>query len=121
MAGRLKDHRLVADPRFERIRYERRPARDLDGRVVPDLHDVWIWLDNPSQMNSYTTDALRELILAFREASTDRAAVSVVLTATGDRAFCSGGNTKDTRSTTRETQESTSSTCGCSTIPSPAS
>ena len=91
----LKDHRLVVDPRFEHIRYEHRPARDLDGRAVPDLHDVWIWLDNPSQMNSYTTDALRELILAFREASNDRAAVSVVLTATGDRAFCSGGNTKE--------------------------
>lgn len=95
MAVTLKDHRLVADPRFTHIKYERRPARDLDGRVVPDLFDVWIWLDNPSQMNSYTTDALRELILAFREASTDRAAVSVVLTATGSRAFCSGGNTKE--------------------------
>jgi 6-oxo-cyclohex-1-ene-carbonyl-CoA hydrolase len=91
----LKDHRLVADPRFEHIRYERRPAYDLDGRVVPDLHDAWIWLDNPAQMNSYTTATLRELILAFREASTDRAAVAVVLTATGDRAFCSGGNTKE--------------------------
>jgi 6-oxocyclohex-1-ene-carbonyl-CoA hydrolase len=91
----LKDHRLVSDPRFEHIRYERRPACDLEGHVVPDLYDVWIWLDNPSQMNSYTTDALRELILAFREASADRAAVSVVLTATGDRAFCSGGNTKE--------------------------
>lgn len=95
MAVTLKDHRLVADPRFTHIKYERRPARDLDGRVVPDLFAVWIWLDNPSQMNSYTTDALRELILAFREASTDRAAVSVVLTATGSRAFCSGGNTKE--------------------------
>jgi 6-oxocyclohex-1-ene-carbonyl-CoA hydrolase len=91
----LKDHRLVADPRFEHIRYERRPARDLQGRVLPELYDVWIWLNNPSQLNSYTTGALRELILAFREASTDRAAVTVVLTATGDRAFCSGGNTKE--------------------------
>jgi 6-oxo-cyclohex-1-ene-carbonyl-CoA hydrolase len=91
----LKDHRLVPDPRFEHIRYERRPARDRDGRLVADLYDAWIWLDNPSQMNSYTTAALRELILAFREASADRAIVSVVLTATGDRAFCSGGNTKE--------------------------
>lgn len=91
----LKDHRLVVDPRFECIRYERRPAHDLDGRAAPELHDVWIWLNNPSQMNSYTTAALRELILAFREASTDRAAVCVVLTGVGDRAFCSGGNTKE--------------------------
>ena len=43
----LKDHRLVVDPRFERIRYERRPAHDLDGRAAPDLHDVWIWLEQP--------------------------------------------------------------------------
>jgi 6-oxo-cyclohex-1-ene-carbonyl-CoA hydrolase len=91
----LKDHRLVPDMRFEHILYERRPARDLEGRPVADLHDVWIWLNNPAQLNSYTTAALRELILAFRDASTDRSAVSVVLTAVGDRAFCSGGNTKE--------------------------
>jgi 6-oxo-cyclohex-1-ene-carbonyl-CoA hydrolase len=91
----LKDHRLVAEPRFEHIQYERRPVRKADGTPVADLHDVWIWLDNPAQLNSYTTAALRELILAFREASADRRAVTVVLTATGDRAFCSGGNTKE--------------------------
>ena len=91
----LKDHRLVADARFRCIRYERRPARDFDGRTVADLYDAWISLDNPSQLNSYTTDALKELILAFREASTDRAVVTVVLTGVGDRAFCTGGNTKE--------------------------
>jgi 6-oxo-cyclohex-1-ene-carbonyl-CoA hydrolase len=91
----LKDHRLVSSAAFTHIRYERRPARDLDGSIAPDLYDVWIWLDNPSQLNSYTTAALAELVLAFREASADRAVVSVVLTAVGDRAFCSGGNTKD--------------------------
>jgi 6-oxocyclohex-1-ene-carbonyl-CoA hydrolase len=91
----MKDHRLVPDTRFRHIRYERRPACDLDGRLVADLYDAWIWLDNPSQLNSYTTDALKELILAFRDASTDRAVVAVVLTAVGDRAFCTGGNTKE--------------------------
>lgn len=91
----LKDHRLVPDATFDHIRYERRPARDVDGRVVPDLYDIWIWLNNPAQLNSYTTATLRELILAFRNASADRAVVSVVLTAAGDRAFCSGGNTKE--------------------------
>jgi 6-oxo-cyclohex-1-ene-carbonyl-CoA hydrolase len=91
----LNDHRLVGNPGFEHIRYERRPARDPAGAAVADLYDAWIWLDNPSQLNSYTTATLRELILAFREASCDRAVVSVVLTAVGDRAFCSGGNTKE--------------------------
>jgi 6-oxocyclohex-1-ene-carbonyl-CoA hydrolase len=91
----LKDHRLIPDPRFSHIRYERRPARDREGREVSELHDVWIWLDNPSQLNSYTTDALRELNIAIRQASADRAAVAVILTGTGDRAFCAGGNTKE--------------------------
>jgi 6-oxo-cyclohex-1-ene-carbonyl-CoA hydrolase len=90
----LKDHRLISDPRFDHIRYERRPARDVDGQVVRDLYDVWIWLNNPSQLNSYTTDALRELNVAIRQASADRAAVAVILTGVGDRAFCTGGNTK---------------------------
>ena len=91
----LKDHRMVARDTFTHIRYERRPARDLVGQVVPDLYDIWIWLDNPAQLNSYTTDALRELNVAVRQASSDRAAVSVVLTGVGDRAFCTGGNTKE--------------------------
>ncbi|MBI2835858.1 MAG: enoyl-CoA hydratase/isomerase family protein, partial [Acidobacteria bacterium] len=38
---------------------------------------------------------LGELILAFRDASADRAVVAVVLTAVGERAFCSGGNTRE--------------------------
>jgi 6-oxo-cyclohex-1-ene-carbonyl-CoA hydrolase len=91
----LKNHQLIANPRFDQILYERRPARDLAGRAVPDLYDAWISLNNPSQLNSYTTDALRELNIAFRHASTDRAVVAVVLTAVGDRAFCSGGNVKE--------------------------
>jgi len=91
----LKDHRLVPGAQFDEIVYERRPALDLKGQVLPDLYNAWIWLNNPSQLNSYTTRALAELILAFRDASTDRAVVSVVLTAKGERAFCSGGNTKE--------------------------
>lgn len=90
----LIDHRLVPASSYRHIKYERRPARDAQGAPVADLHDVWIWLNNPDQLNSYTTEALAELVLAFREASSDRAAVSVVFTAVGDRAFCSGGNTK---------------------------
>ncbi len=91
----LKDHQLVPNPVFEAIRYERRPAHDAQGSRIPDLFNVWIWLNNPSQFNSYTTQALRELILAFRQASCDRSAVAVVFTGVGDRAFCSGGNTKE--------------------------
>ncbi len=91
----LKDHRLVGDVRYESIVYERKPVLDASGRPVPDLFNAWIWLNNPAQLNSYTTAALRELILAFREASMDRAVVAVVFTGVGTRAFCTGGNTKE--------------------------
>ena len=91
----LKDHRLVATTGYDAIRVEQRPVLDGDGRAVDGLSNAWIWLDNPAQLNSYTTDALRQLILAFRDASCDRAVVAVVLTGTGERAFCTGGNTKE--------------------------
>ncbi|HSJ15256.1 MAG TPA: 6-oxocyclohex-1-ene-1-carbonyl-CoA hydratase, partial [Longimicrobiales bacterium] len=66
-----------------------------DGSVAEALHNAWIILDNPRQLNSYTTEAVKEVILAFREASMDRSVVAVVFTAVGDRAFCTGGNTKE--------------------------
>ena len=91
----LKDHRLTGQPQYSAITYERRPVRDRDGREVPELFTAWISLNNPSQLNSYTTQALRELILAFRDAAVDRAVVAVVFTGVGTRAFCTGGNTKE--------------------------
>jgi 6-oxo-cyclohex-1-ene-carbonyl-CoA hydrolase len=91
----LKDHRLTGSVEYREILYERRAALDAQGNPVPDLYNAWIWLNNPSQLNSYTTRALAELILAFREAAVDRAVVSVVFTGVGTRAFCTGGNTKE--------------------------
>jgi len=91
----LKSHTLVPEPEFEHIGYELRPARDPRGAVADGLFNAWIVLDNPSQFNSYTTEAVKEVILAFRQASMDRRVVSVVFTAVGDKAFCTGGNTKE--------------------------
>ncbi len=91
----LKNHTLVPDYRFEHVRYELRPARDREGRAVEGLFHAWIVLDNPGQLNSYTTDTAREIVLAFRQASMDRRVVTCVLTGTGDKAFCTGGNTKE--------------------------
>jgi 6-oxocyclohex-1-ene-carbonyl-CoA hydrolase len=91
----LKDHRLISNTQYDAIRVERRPVHDRDGRAVEGLSNAWIWLDNPSQLNSYTTDALRQMILAFRDASADRRVVAVILTGQGERAFCTGGNTKE--------------------------
>src|SRR5512135_3177203 len=91
----MKSHPLIDDYAYPLIRYELRPARDAACREVPGLFNAWIALDNPAQLNSYTTDSVKELILAFRQASMDRSVVAVVFTATGDKAFCTGGNTKE--------------------------
>ncbi len=91
----LINHELVPDYRFQSIRYEERPVHDRAGNPVDGLHQVWIWLDNEAQLNSYTTDAVKEVILAFRRASADRRAVAVVFSAVGTRAFCTGGNTAE--------------------------
>ncbi len=95
----LVDHNLVA-AEIESlcdgmVRYELRPARRRDGSVADGLYNAWIVLNNPKQYNSYTTDMVKAVILAFRRASVDRSVNAVVFTAVGDKAFCTGGNTKE--------------------------
>jgi len=89
------NHELVPDYKFDNILYEERPVFDSSGAVVEGLHAVWISLNNPKQLNSYTTGATKDVILAFGRASVDRSAVAVVFTGVGDRAFCTGGNTEE--------------------------
>lgn len=91
----LNSHTLVPEREFSEILYELRPVLDPSGNPVEGLHNAWISLNNLPQYNSYTTDAVKELILAFRQASMDRSVVTVVFTAVGDKAFCTGGNTKE--------------------------
>ncbi len=91
----LKNHELVEDREFSLIRYERRPVVLPSGETAEGLFNAWIVLDNPVQLNSYTTDAIKEVILAFRRASLERDLVAVVFAAVGDRAFCTGGNTAE--------------------------
>jgi 6-oxocyclohex-1-ene-carbonyl-CoA hydrolase len=91
----MKNHNLVEAIPPKSILVERRPAHDHSGHAVKGLHNFWITLNNPNELNSYTTEMLKELILTFREASNDRTAVAVVLTGAGTRAFCSGGNTRE--------------------------
>jgi enoyl-CoA hydratase/carnithine racemase len=54
-----------------------------------------ITIDRPGAFNAYTTQTLRDLAEAFREASFDDAVGVVVLTGAGDRAFCTGGDVKE--------------------------
>lgn len=77
------------------VLYEKRPARRPDGSIAEGLFNAWIWLDNPGQYNSYTTDMVKGVIRAFRAASNARDVVAVVFTGVGDKAFCTGGNTKE--------------------------
>jgi len=94
-----REHTLIAEAVREKlsagVRYEKRPVKDVDGKAVAGLHNAWITLDNPTQFNSYTTDMVKAVILAFRAASTARDVVAVVFTGSGDKAFCTGGNTKE--------------------------
>jgi 6-oxo-cyclohex-1-ene-carbonyl-CoA hydrolase len=90
----FKDHDLsrVESPG---IRHEQVPLRAPNGDTVPGLHWVRIVLDNPEQLNSYTTEMIKGVILGMRRASNDRACVAVVFTGSGNRAFCTGGNTAE--------------------------
>ena len=94
MSHQLYSHDIV-EVEFKEIIYERRPVLDKEGKPVAGLFNAWIMLNNPKQFNSYTTAAVKEIILAFRKASNDRAVVAVVFSAVGDKAFCTGGNTKE--------------------------
>ena len=90
----LKSHDLP-EATTPGVRYEKRPARRPDGSQAPGLYNAWITLDNQAQYNSYTTDMVKAVILAFRAASNARDVSSVVFTGAGDKAFCTGGNTKE--------------------------
>jgi 6-oxo-cyclohex-1-ene-carbonyl-CoA hydrolase len=91
----LKDHNIVEMKEFPGIRYELRAARKPDGEPVEGIHNAWIWLDNPKQFNSYTTEMVKSVIMGFRTASMDRSVNCIIFTAVGDKAFCTGGNTKE--------------------------
>jgi len=91
----MKDHNLVSDLKYREIKVERRPLLNNQDQEIEGLFNTWIFLDNPTQLNSYTTGAIKEIILAFRQASCDRSSVAAIFTATGERAFCTGGNTKE--------------------------
>lgn len=90
----LKDHNIVSTT-YKEILFEKKPCLNHDGTEIRGLYNAWIIFNNPKQYNSYTTGAVKEIILAFGEASNDRSVVAVVFTAVGDKAFCTGGNTKE--------------------------
>jgi 6-oxo-cyclohex-1-ene-carbonyl-CoA hydrolase len=98
--GGVKDHDLWGDEHFREeapgVKYQLRPiVNPKTGEEIKDLFSAWIILNNPKQYNSYTTEMVKGVIAGFHKASMDRRVVAVIFTAEGDRAFCTGGNTKE--------------------------
>ena len=54
-----------------------------------------ITLSRPQAYNAYTTQTLREITRAAKEAAVDDAVGVIVLTGAGSRAFCTGGDVKE--------------------------
>ena len=88
------DHDLCESASRPGVLYEEMPLSGPDGERANALHSVRISLDNPRQLNSYTTEMVKDVILGMRRASNDRGCVAVVFTGVGHKAFCTGGNTE---------------------------
>jgi 6-oxo-cyclohex-1-ene-carbonyl-CoA hydrolase len=96
-----KDHGMWQDAHFGSEAdapctiFEKRPLTDPDGKVIDGLYSAWVILNNPRQYNSYTTEMVKGVIAGFQRASADPSIVATIFTAVGDKAFCTGGNTKE--------------------------
>jgi len=97
--GGLKDHNIWGMEHFGTEApctiYEERPILDPDGNPVKGLYSAWVILNNPDQLNSYTTEMVKGVIAGFHRAQMQRNVVAVVFTGVGSRSFCTGGNTKE--------------------------
>ncbi len=91
----MQTHNLVDNVEYNNVLYQKRPCLDVDGTIAEGLYNVWITLNNPGQYNSYTTDMVKSVILAFHRAGMERDVVAVIFTGAGNRAFCTGGNTRE--------------------------
>ncbi|MGH3189265.1 MAG: enoyl-CoA hydratase/isomerase family protein [Streptosporangiaceae bacterium] len=74
-----------------------------DQHVVYEVDDrtAWIRIDRPERRNAMAVQTTEELIAAFVRAGQDPDIWAVVLTGTGDRAFCAGGDLKEMDETAR--------------------
>ncbi len=96
----LKDHQLFGDEHFGTEApctvFEKKPLVNPEtGERVDGLYTAWITLNNPAQFGSYTTGMVKGVIAGMHKAGVDRSVVAVIFTGVGDRAFCTGGNTKE--------------------------
>jgi 2-ketocyclohexanecarboxyl-CoA hydrolase len=66
---------------------------------------AWLTINRPERRNAFRGRTVRELTECFRDAWHDRTIGVAVLTGTGDKAFCSGGDQKDRTSAHYELSE----------------
>ncbi len=98
--NKLKDHQIFGDEHFGTeppcTMFEKKPLVNPNtGETIEGLYTAWITLNNPAQYGSYTTEMVKGVIAGMHKASMDRTIVATIFTGTGDRAFCTGGNTKE--------------------------
>lgn len=71
--------------------------------VVYEVRDrvAWIRINRPERRNALATATVEQITTAFVQAGEDPEVWAVVLTGTGDRAFCAGGDLKEMDDTAR--------------------
>jgi 6-oxo-cyclohex-1-ene-carbonyl-CoA hydrolase len=95
-----KDHNLFGDEFLGTeapcTMYEKKPLiNPATGETAEGLSVGWVTLNNPAQYGSYTTEMVKGVIAGMHKGSMDRDVQAIVFTSMGDRAFCTGGNTKE--------------------------
>jgi len=96
----VKDHQLFGDEHFGTeppcTMYEKKPFfNPATGEAVEGLTVAWVTLNNPAQYGSYTTEMVKGVIAGMHKGSMDRDVQAIIFTSMGDKAFCTGGNTKE--------------------------
>ena len=84
-----KDHQLFEDQFFgtepPSTGYEKKPLKNPEtGEAVDGLYSAWITLNNPAQLNSYTTQMVKGVIAGMHRASMERDVMAIVFTAAGE-------------------------------------
>ncbi len=67
---------------------------DITYAVEEDTYAL-VTIDRPERLNAFRGRTVDELISAFKHAWVDGRVAAVILTGSGDRAFCSGGDVKE--------------------------
>lgn len=71
---------------------------DLENIIYEYRENVaWIIINRPKQYNAFTTNTLKELCFALEKAELDENVRVIVLRGAGDKAFCTGGDTEESK------------------------